>query len=67
MKPLFEQCGYGVQKPGNLAEIDSQARRCDVVVIYLALIFDMEVSADASVLYLAKDDLTNPETRERAR
>lgn len=126
MKPLLEQCGFGVLKPDSFADLDTQARRCNAAVISLALISDIEASAEdvmasihrvnpklpiifasllpferavstisglldklrvdarvigvsnstdspqsptttLSVLYLAKEDLTNPVVRERAR
>lgn len=46
MKPLLEQCGYGVLKPGSLGDIDTQVRRCDAAVISLALISDIGASAE---------------------
>ena len=46
MKPLLEQCGYGVRKPDGPGDIDTQARGCDAAVISLALVSDIVVSAE---------------------
>lgn len=46
MKPLLEQCGYGVLKPGSLGDIDTHVNACDAAVISLAIISDIAASAD---------------------
>jgi len=46
MKPLLEQCGYGVLKPDGVGVIDTQVKGCDAAVISLALISDVTASAE---------------------
>ena len=46
MKPLLEQCGYGVLKPGSPGNIDTEVRLNYAAVISLALISDIGATGE---------------------